>query len=50
MRNAVIRKKALKDLILIRQWISRPTRIVMGLPVEPIDWRDISHRPILLSE
>ena len=42
MRNAVIRKKAIKNQNLIRQWIQQPMRIVTSLPAEPIDWAKIS--------
>jgi hypothetical protein len=42
MRNAVIRKKAIKNQNLIRQWIQQPIRVVTGLPTEPIDWAKIS--------
>ena len=40
MRNAVIRKKLLKEQAFIRKYISQPVRLIMPNIPEPTDWRD----------
>lgn len=45
MRNAVIRKKLLKEQALIRRFIYQPQRIVVNVTDPAPDWRDFSqHR------
>ncbi|MFB8368569.1 hypothetical protein ACFC25_04305 [Pseudarthrobacter sp. NPDC055928] len=44
MRNAVIRKKLLKEQTMIRRFIMHPQRIVVNVPDPAPDWRDFSQQ------
>lgn len=39
MRNAVIRKKKLREQALIRQYLLAPQRFIMGSQAVDVDWR-----------
>lgn len=49
MRNAVIRKKALEEQRILRQYIQRPIRFVLGAtPGDVIDWANVPRQPLML--
>lgn len=39
MRNAVIRKKVLREQAIIRRYLLAPQRFIIGAPTQDIDWR-----------
>jgi hypothetical protein len=39
MRNAVIRKKVLREQAIIRRFLLTPQRFIIGAPPADVDWR-----------